>query len=71
MLFRSQKKILESKQYAQIMEKLVMCAIDVPVPLELPAITDFQIQREVISDLQKKYGLGTSIDRMLVALDKR
>ena len=68
---KHEKKILESKEYAQIMEKLVMCAIDVPVPLELPAITDFQIQREVISDLQKKYGLGTSIDRMLDALDKR
>ena len=68
---KHRKKILESKEYAQIMEKLVMCAIDVPVPLELPAITDFQIQREVISDLQKKYGLGTSIDRMLDALDKR
>ena len=68
---KHQKKILESKEYAQIMEKLVMCAIDVPVPLELPLITNLQIQRELISNLQKKYGLGTSIDRMLDALDNR
>ena len=62
------KKILESLDYANIAEKLVHCALDVPVP-----IVDFSIPKapkdlSEIYQYQKDYGLGASIDRFISAL---
>ena len=62
------KKILESLDYANIAEKLVHCALDVPVPS-----VDFSIPKapkdlSEIYQYQKDYGLGASIDRFISAL---
>jgi len=63
------KKILESLDYAKIAEKLVLCALDAPVPR-----SDFSLPKRPsdISEIysyQKDYGLGASIDRFISALN--
>jgi len=63
------KKILESLDYALIAEKLVLCALDVPVP---KADFSMPIKPTDISEIyayQKDYGLGASIDRFIAALN--
>jgi 5'-3' exonuclease len=62
------KKFNESLGYAKIMEKLVMCAVDVPVPnIPNKLHKSNSLSSELIA-LQEKYGLGTSIDRFHTAL---
>jgi 5'-3' exonuclease len=62
------KKFAESADYAKIMERLVMCATDVPVP-------DIDIKLHVsnldlvnLEKIKSEYGLGTSIDRFVNAI---
>jgi 5'-3' exonuclease len=62
------KKFDESLEYAKIMEKLVMCAVDVPVPNIPNKLHKSNSLSSELSALQEKYGLGTSIDRFHTAL---
>ncbi|NDI07908.1 MAG: 5'-3' exonuclease [Actinobacteria bacterium] len=62
------KKILEGRDYLKIAPTLVQCARDVTLPyvdLELPKKP---ADLSSIYALQKQYGLGASIDRMIAAL---
>jgi 5'-3' exonuclease len=62
------KKILEGQSYLKIAPTLVQCARDVSLPhidLALPKKPDDLSQ---IYSLQKQYGLGASVDRMIAAL---
>jgi 5'-3' exonuclease len=62
------KKIAESIEYAKIMEKLVMCATDVPVPNIPDKLHKSNSLTSELLSLREKYGLGTSIDRFHTAL---
>ena len=64
------KKISESRSYVDVMEKLVMCATDVPVPKFPPKFDKNKIKTDRIFTHKADYGLGTSIDKMLTALNK-
>ena len=62
------KKILEGREYLKIAPTLVQCARDVSLPhidLNLPKKPE---DLSAIYALQKQYGLGASIDRMIAAL---
>jgi 5'-3' exonuclease len=62
------KKILEGQEYLKIAPTLVQCARDVSLPqidLSLPKRPE---DLSKIYALQKQYGLGASIDRMITAL---
>jgi len=62
------KKILEGQEYLKIAPTLVQCARDVSLPqidLSLPKMPE---DLSKIYALQKQYGLGASIDRMIAAL---
>jgi 5'-3' exonuclease len=62
------KKILEGQSYLKIAPTLVQCARDVSLPhidLALPKKPDDLSQ---IYSLQKQYGLGASVDRLIAAL---
>lgn len=62
------KKILEGQEYLKIAPTLVQCARDVSLPqidLSLPKRPE---DLSKIYALQKQYGLGASIDRMIAAL---
>jgi 5'-3' exonuclease len=62
------KKILEGQDYLKIAPTLVQCARDVTLPqidLNLPKKPE---DLSGIYSLQKQYGLGASIDRMIAAL---
>ena len=62
------KKISESIEYANIMEKLVMCATDVRMPIFQSQISKFKPNLGLINDLITQYGLQTSMARMKDAL---
>jgi 5'-3' exonuclease len=62
------KKILEGQDYLEIAPTLVQCARNVALPnidLQMPNKPD---DLSNIYDLQKKYGLGASIDRLIASL---
>ena len=62
------KKLLASADYAAIAPKLVSCATDIALPemsIDLPTKPK---SMEKINSLKEKYGLGTSIDRIVSAL---
>lgn len=62
------KKILEGQEYLKIAPTLVQCARDVSLPqidLSLPKRPE---DLSKIYALQKQYGLGASVDRMIAAL---
>ena len=62
------KKIIAGQDYLKIAPTLVQCARDVSLPnidLSLPQKPD---DLSLIYSLQKQYGLGASIDRMIAAL---
>ena len=65
LLDKYRKKFDESIEYAQIMEKLVMCATDVPVPKIDSKLHSSNFSSSALSALKDKYGLGTSIDRFI------
>ena len=62
------KKISESIKYANIMEKLVICATDVRMPIFQSHISKFKPNIELIDNLISQYGLQTSMARMKDAL---
>ncbi len=65
----ARKKLLESSEYAKIAPKLVYCALDVALPkidLKLPKRPK---SLDEIYQYQKDYGLGTSVDRLISALN--
>ena len=62
------KKLLASADYAAIAPKLVSCATDIALPemsIDLPTKPK---SMEKINLLKEEYGLGTSIDRIVIAL---
>ena len=69
LLDKYRKKFDESIEYAQIMEKLVMCATDVPVPEIDSKLHSSNFSSSALSALKDKYGLGTSIDRFISSVN--
>lgn len=63
-----QRKLIEGSEYIKIAPKVVHCAIDAPVPKISHAVPNRPKNIESIENYRKKYGLGSSIDRMMDAL---
>lgn len=62
-----QKKILAGLDYLERAPKVVACALDVPLPLlDLKRPEEWDATH--MKNLQKEFGLGTSVDRLLAAL---
>ena len=62
------RKLIEGSEYIAIAPKLVHCALDVPIPsmsIEMPKRPN---SMEAIWKYKEEYGLGSSIDRMISAL---
>ena len=64
----ARKKLLESAEYARIAPKLVYCALDVPLPKLNIDMPKRPANLDEIYQYQKDYGLGTSVDRLIAAL---
>jgi len=62
------KKLLESAEYARIAPKLVSCAKDVSIPDMKIDLPNKPLDTQKIQDLKEKFGLGTSVDRIMNAL---
>jgi len=63
-----QRKLIEGADYIKIAPKLVNCALDAPIP-ELSHKTPARPKNlGKIEDFRIRYGLGSSIDRMMAAL---
>jgi len=62
------KKILEGREYLKIAPTLVQCARDVQLPQIDIKIPTKPHNLDEIYTLQKQFGLGASIDRMIAAL---
>jgi 5'-3' exonuclease len=62
------KKIIDGQEYLKIAPTLVQCARDVRLPEVDLAIPKKPNDLSAIYSLQKEYGLGASIDRMIAAL---
>ena len=62
------KKIIAGKDYLRIAPTLVLCAKDVSLPVVDLALPQKPSDLSHIYQLQKDYGLGASIDRMIAAL---
>lgn len=62
------KKLLESAEYARIAPKLVSCAKDVSIPDMKIDLPKKPLDTQKIQDLKEKFGLGTSVDRIMNAL---
>ncbi len=62
------KKIIDGQEYLKIAPTLVQCARDVRLPEIDLAIPKKPTDLSGIYSLQKEYGLGASIDRMIAAL---
>ena len=62
------KKIITGKDYLRIAPTLVLCARDVSLPVVDLALPQKPSDLSHIYQLQKDYGLGASIDRMIAAL---
>jgi 5'-3' exonuclease len=62
------KKFQESSDYSRVMEKLVMCATDVPVPKIDKSVARGQELSKNLKNLKERYGLGSSIDRFHSAI---
>lgn len=62
------KKIEASMDYVKIMEQLVLCATDVPVPIIQKKYDVATIQKDKLIAAKDRYGLGASIDRIQSAL---
>ena len=61
------KKLLESAEYARIAPKLVSCAKDVSIPDMKIDLPNKPLDTQKIQDLKEKFGLGTSVDRIMNA----
>jgi len=62
-------KIINDLAYANIATKLVGCATDVPIPKMNLYLEKSTQDMEKIRTLQKEFGLGTSVDRFINALN--
>jgi 5'-3' exonuclease len=62
------KKIIEGQEYLKIAPTLVQCARDVRLPEINLSMPSKPTDMSHIYSLQKEYGLGASIDRMIAAL---
>jgi 5'-3' exonuclease len=62
-------KIINDLDYANIATKLVGCATGVPIPKMNVYLGKSTQDMEKIRHLQKEFGLGTSIDRFINALN--
>ena len=65
---KHREKILADLEYARVAEPLVKCATDIRLPK-----VDFTLSRErtldsKLKEIKERYGLGTSIDRLLASL---
>ena len=63
------KKLIEGQDYIAIAPKLVNCALDVPVPKVATKMPKRPESLEEIYQFKSDYGLGSSIDRMIAALN--
>jgi 5'-3' exonuclease len=63
------KKIIEGQDYLKFAPKLVACATDVPLPKVDLSIPKKPKSMDQIQELQEKYGLGASVDRLISALN--
>ena len=63
------KKIIEGQEYLSFAPKLVACATDVPLPKIDLSIPKRPKSMDPIHELQEKYGLGASVDRLISALN--
>ena len=62
------KKILADLSYASIADKLVSCATDIRLPSIDLSIPKTPKDRSYLESMKKDYGLGTSVDRLMSAL---
>jgi len=63
------KKLIEGSDYVAIAPKLVHCALDVPIPPMSIAVPKKPADLSAIMEYKERYGLGSSIDRMMAALN--
>lgn len=61
------KKILQALDYTKIASELVGCALNVPIPQMDISLPSKPQSMEKIRELQKEFGLGASIDRIISA----
>jgi 5'-3' exonuclease len=62
------KKLIADEKYAQIAEKLVHCALDVPIPQLDLRIPGRPVDLDRIYQLKDEHNLGASVDRFISAL---
>jgi 5'-3' exonuclease len=62
------KKLLADIEYANIAQKLVHCALDVPIPQVDLHIPSTPADKEKIYEMKERHNLGASVDRFLAAL---
>ncbi len=63
------KKLIEGSDYVAIAPKLVHCALDVPIPSMSITVPSKPLDMSQIWQYKEQYGLGSSIDRMIAALN--
>ncbi len=63
------KKLIEGADYIAIAPTIVHCALDVPIPPMSIAMPARPLNMEKIWQFKEDYGLGSSIDRMIAALN--
>ena len=63
------KKLIEGANYIAIAPTIVHCALDVPIPPMSITIPTRPENMEKIWQFKEDYGLGSSIDRMIAALN--
>ncbi len=63
------KRLIEGQEYVAIAPKLVHCALDVPIPSMSISIPTRPLDMSQIWQYKEEYGLGSSIDRMIAALN--
>ena len=63
-----QRKLIEGADYIKIAPKLVNCALDAPIPELSHKMPARPKNLDTIEDFRIRYGLGSSIDRMMAAL---
>lgn len=63
------KRLIEGSDYVAIAPKLVHCALDVPIPPMSIAMPKAPASMDTIMSYKEQYGLGSSIDRMISALN--
>jgi 5'-3' exonuclease len=63
------KKLIAGSDYVAIAPKLVHCALDVPIPSMSITVPSKPLDMSQIWQYKEQYGLGSSIDRMIAALN--